>query len=87
MTIKHTQYYFCNLFQVDDCLVTVYEDLCLSDCMLSEFNMIDCGTTDGAERAESDGDTIQRMTDAVFGSDDETLPQLKTELIDFVARG
>ena len=55
--------------------------------MLSEFNIIDCETIDGTERADSDGDTIERMTDAVFGYDEETLPQLKTELIDSGTQG
>ena len=68
--------------QVDDGLATVYEDLCLSDCMLSDIDM------SVGEGVDSDHDTIRRMTDTVFCyPEDEKLPDLKTDLLELVAQG
>ena len=65
--------------QVEDGLAAVYEDLVLSDVLLSDCKMFSI---------DSESDAIQRMTDTVFNnSDDESLPELKPEFLDFVTQG
>ena len=65
--------------QVEDGLAAVYEDLVLSDVLLSDCKMLGI---------DSESDAIQRMTDTVFNnSDDESLPELKSEFLDFVTQG